>query len=253
MKGPNYQANYLSLAPQVANAEQKGLKVAKMLAVLKDAAIINESAEHSLAIDIGCSVGYFAHALAPYFSVVAGVDIDLEALKRATYSGDTRALFLIGDSQRLPFGDGTADLVICNHVYEHVPDAQTLFREINRVLRPGGACYLGAASRLTLVEPHYRLPFLSWLPKALAHRYMRATGRGSCYYEKLRTPWSLLRMLSEFERRDYTLSIIGHPDKYCARDMIPRGSVQDRIPLAVWKLAYWLLPSYVFVLYKRGR
>jgi len=38
-----------------------------------------------------------------------------------------------------------------------------------------------AGSRLALIEPHYRLPFLSWLPRPLATAYLRLSGRGSSY------------------------------------------------------------------------
>jgi SAM-dependent methyltransferase len=45
------------------------------------------------------------------------------------------------DLCRLPFDDGRFDVVLCNHVLEHVCDDAAALREIRRVLRPGGrAC-----------------------------------------------------------------------------------------------------------------
>jgi SAM-dependent methyltransferase len=38
----------------------------------------------------------------------------------------------------LSFGDATFDLVLCNELFEHVQDLELAFREIARVLRPGG-------------------------------------------------------------------------------------------------------------------
>ena len=52
--------------------------------------------------------------------------------------------------------------VVCNHVYEHVPDAAALMRDVHRVLRSDGVCYFAAGHTLQLIEPHYRVPFLSW-------------------------------------------------------------------------------------------
>ena len=42
------------------------------------------------------------------------------------------------DVQDLPFHDSEYDIVICNHVLEHVPDDKKAMKEILRVLKPGG-------------------------------------------------------------------------------------------------------------------
>jgi len=42
------------------------------------------------------------------------------------------------DVTDLALGDETTDLVVCNHVLEHVPDDRKAIAEIFRVLRPGG-------------------------------------------------------------------------------------------------------------------
>lgn len=104
----------------------------------------------------------------------------------------------VGDVLRLPLPDGSLDLAILNHLYEHVGDQPRLFREVHRVLRPGGTAYVSAGSRFAVVEPHYRLPFLSWLPRPLADRYLRWTGRGREYRGiRFRTHRALTRMMRE--------------------------------------------------------
>ena len=44
----------------------------------------------------------------------------------------------VADAEALPFGDGEFDLVIGHAVLHHIPDLDVAFREILRVLRPGG-------------------------------------------------------------------------------------------------------------------
>jgi len=46
------------------------------------------------------------------------------------------------DIQDMPFERESFDVVICNHVLEHVPDDRQAMREILRVLRPGGFAIL---------------------------------------------------------------------------------------------------------------
>jgi SAM-dependent methyltransferase len=48
----------------------------------------------------------------------------------------TRGVDLLSDIQRLPFADGSFDLIWCQHVLTHVPDDRASLRELARVLTP---------------------------------------------------------------------------------------------------------------------
>ncbi|OGR07506.1 MAG: hypothetical protein A2511_12245 [Deltaproteobacteria bacterium RIFOXYD12_FULL_50_9] len=251
MKPPLYQQDLSLSSPILLDFQYKQIKVDKMLAILADSGEISQVPKQ-LAVDIGCSRGFFTSALTAYFENVFGIDIDRHAISLAKSEAKYENLsYIVADSLLLPMPDNSVDLVICNHVYEHVPCAERLFAEIFRVLKPSGACYLGSASRLTLIEPHYHLPFLSWLPKFMADRYMRITGKGEYYYEKLRTYWGIKQLISQFNVVDYTLMVVADPDRFKARDLFPEGGFLARIPLGVWKCFYWLLPTYIFILRKR--
>lgn len=247
-----YQRGYSELAPVILDRAHKAPKIAKLLAVLRAAGVIGTGARCTLAADVGSSSGMFAEALGVVFDKVLAFDIDAAALRVGSTTGVDNVHPVLADSQHLPLKDAVLDLVICNHVYEHVPDAHRLFDEIHRVLRDGGICYFGAASRLTVIEPHYKLPFLSWLPKWAADPYMRWTGRGPRYYENLRTPWGIKRLLDGFQCADYTIAVLRDPEGFSARDMIRRGSWIEQVPSWAWRSVYWLLPSYILLLTKRG-
>ena len=87
----------------------------------------------------------------------------------------------IADGTCLPVRGGTFDLLILNHIYEHVADPIALFEETARVLRPGGRAYVSAGNKWMIMEPHYRLPFLSWMPARIADFYVRWMRRGASY------------------------------------------------------------------------
>ncbi|HVU94886.1 MAG TPA: methyltransferase domain-containing protein [Puia sp.] len=61
------------------------------------------------------------------------------------------------DATRLPFDDNSFDLLIANHILEHIPDDQQAMREMHRVLTPNGVAILqvpySQTLRNTLEEP----------------------------------------------------------------------------------------------------
>lgn len=92
--------------------------------------------------------------------------------------------FQLTSGVQLPFDDESFDIVVSNHVVEHVgqrPDQLVHLREIRRVLRPGGVAYLATPTRWALVEPHFKVPMLSWPPRGLRDRYLRVSRKGKAY------------------------------------------------------------------------
>jgi ubiquinone/menaquinone biosynthesis C-methylase UbiE len=130
-------------------------------------------------VDVGCSAGYIADSIAEQGGRTLGIDIDVPGLAKAHARFGEQVGFLCANGEQLPFPDGSVDVVVFNHIYEHVVDPVAVLRDITRVLKPNGAVYLGLGNRLGIMEPHYRLPFLSYLPPALADRYiaLKAAGR----------------------------------------------------------------------------
>ena len=123
-------------------------------------------------------------------------------------------------------------------------------KEIHRVLRQGGICFLAAGNRLRLVEPHYKLPLLSVLPGFLADWYLTISRKGSHYREKHLTYWGLRRLVSDFQVFDYTIRIIQDPEKYSATELCSPGSLQQKVALILCRLGYGLVPTFVFLLRK---
>jgi len=84
----------------------------------------------------------------------------------------------------LPFADYAFDLVVFNHVIEHVgtiDQQDRMLSEIRRVIRPGGRLYLAAPTKWALIEPHFRIPLLGAMPRPLADTIVRLAGKGERY------------------------------------------------------------------------
>jgi SAM-dependent methyltransferase len=247
-------------APQLAYSERMAAmldeegrrrKAAKILAVLRH--FLGRSDLGGLRVaDVGCSAGFIADELAAAGAAPAfGVDIDVPGLARAQRSFGERVRFVCGDGQRLPFRDRSLDVLVFNHIYEHVVDADAVVAELHRVLADDGVLYLGLGNRLGVVEPHYRLPFLSYLPPALADRYVRLSGRADHYHERFRTRPGLRRMLGAFRVWDYTLPVLRSPGYFAAHDMVPDRVA--RLPDPVLRALLPVVPTYLWVATKGER
>jgi ubiquinone/menaquinone biosynthesis C-methylase UbiE len=66
---------------------------------------------------------------------IVGLDISEGMLLRAKCR---LGKIVHGDSQRLPFRDGTFDVVLCRALLHHLPDPRQGIAEMARVLKPGG-------------------------------------------------------------------------------------------------------------------
>lgn len=230
-------------APSLADEALRARKAAKIQAVLAEEGMFDRAGIRIL--DIGCSFGIILTALTPADGLGVGIDID-----RNLGSRSDNVEFIRGDAEHLPFSPAAFDVVICNHVYEHTDDAKQLLREINRVLKTDGVCYFAGPNKFELIEPHYRLPFLSWLPRSLADRYMRISGKGSCYPEKPYSLPNIRTLVSNFQVISYTEKILRDPVRYNSTDILPVVSVKRLIAIVIYRFVPFFFPGFVYILKK---
>lgn len=89
------------------------------------------------ALDVGCGDGFFTWSVFRGKEISTGIDVAgslwPEAQRRGNY-GEVKEY----DGTRFPYPEGTFDTVICNCVLEHIPQSQTIIKEMHRVLKRGG-------------------------------------------------------------------------------------------------------------------
>ncbi len=91
-------------------------------------------------LDLGCGTGFVAARAGRFFSRPAGVDLSPGIV------GEARRLhpeipFLVADGDRLPFPAGRFDAAASVALLHHLFDHEAVFREVFRVLKPGGIFY----------------------------------------------------------------------------------------------------------------
>ena len=152
--GIGYSGEELELLPEGANM---GLSCGNPTAIA-------ELEPGQVVLDLGSGGGFdvfiAAKKLGPDGRAI-GVDMTPEMISKARAgipkftekTGLSNVEFRLGEIEHLPAADGSVDVVISNCVINLSPDKQQVWREIGRVLRPGGkACISDIALRKPLPE-----------------------------------------------------------------------------------------------------
>ena len=104
-------------------------------------------------LEIGAGTGYFTLNLLRAGAIEQATCTDISPGMLAALSANAQRLGLRvetvpADAERLPFEDGSFDLVLGHAVLHHLPDLPASFAELARVLAPGGTLlFAGEPSR----------------------------------------------------------------------------------------------------------
>lgn len=178
-------------------------------------------------LDAGCGANP-RRGLAAGFGQHVCVDFSEVGLAKALQKLGGSAVGIVADLTDLPMDDGSFDAVSCENVLFHmVPSDQArAFRELYRVLSPGGQLWIGYTK-----GPH-------WPPEKVA-RCLRGLGRGILH------PFRALAGRSRPPAAE-TLLYEPQPVRWW-RDLLLRLGAQYRLAARPWLDSRWTRPLPLFL------
>jgi SAM-dependent methyltransferase len=134
---------------------------------------------------------------------------------------------------RLPFAGNTFDVVISTSVLEHAQNKEDFFREIHRVLRPGGfAMHLYPGKWYLPYEPHIYVPLANFLWPHCPAWWLGL--------------WALLGVRNEFQKNLPWQSVAAANQRYCREGLSYWTTRQYReLSLKVYGNCRWPMRFYI--------
>jgi SAM-dependent methyltransferase len=178
-------------------------RVEKAAHILEELALLGIDPEVKLTVlCAGCGVGFIPYIIARHtvWTYIAG-ELDEERVHRHPWVRQ-RLRILRLDATLMPFPDDTFDLVVCNHVIEHVPAWEALTQELHRVVRPGGLVYVATPN---IYRPKVPLRIMLRSKKLLPRDTRIALHLGFALHE-LRDLFAHFSQLHNFNRTHASLN-----------------------------------------------
>lgn len=120
-------------------------------------------------LDLGCGNGTETLQVAKLVGVTGwavGLDLTTEMIQQAMKAAERAKIgnvhFAIGDIEQLPFGNESFTLVISNCVINHARNKNKVYREIFRVLQPGGRFMVSDAVSKRPLPDYIKEDALAW-------------------------------------------------------------------------------------------
>ena len=115
----------------------------------------NENVKGKRILDLGCGYGWCEKSLLlKGAKEIVGVDISISDIEIAKKLKNKSLHFYVASATKLPFKYSSFDTVVCWEVLEHLVRGteNLLFKEVHRVLKPGGYLFLSTPNKNILVS-----------------------------------------------------------------------------------------------------
>lgn len=132
-------------------------------------------------LDIGAGRGNFLLFLKKEGVDAHGVELNHAYIEQALSAAAKQQIDIDlrqGAAEDLPYDDNEFGFVNLSEVIEHVNEPEKVLTEVHRVLKDDGFVYISMPSRFSVIDPHYHLWFINWIPRRFSNLFATFFGKG---------------------------------------------------------------------------
>ncbi|XP_078000543.1 putative methyltransferase DDB_G0268948 [Glandiceps talaboti] len=159
-----------------------------------------------MALDVACGTGISTRILSNHFDEVIGCDISESQINEAKkVETATNVVYRVAPAEDLPVDSSSVDLITIASSIHLLPDRQTFFSEVDRVLKPGG-CLAMYQSRPTVLSCSDRSEDMA----SLLHYYLfrELAQYQQPHFQLVENDYRDIELPYSDEERNYRLSIV---------------------------------------------
>lgn len=178
---------------------------------------LREEAPGSALLDVGCGTGFIIDIAKRHFTSIDGIDVTPAMLAKVDKgSEDCRISVQVGQIEALPFPDESFDAVSAYAVLHHLSELDRAFREVARVLKPGGVFYSDLDPNFyfwdaftQLREEDIRTPFVAREFNAVRHKDQELESNFGVDPEVLRVAETMKHEKGGFKEEELQQALLG--------------------------------------------
>lgn len=183
-------------------------------------------------LDLGCRTGHLLSALLRVGFDAYGCDIRAYWSEDPLVASDRLSVISL-IPYRLPFDENTFDIVVSTSVLEHVQNKEECFREIHRVLRPGGyALHIYPGKWYLPYDPHTYVPLSNYFGRGCPRWWFGL--------------WAILETCTKKQRSKSWKKVLESNYKYCQEELFYWSNRQYRkLSLRIFGNCSWPMQFYI--------
>ena len=139
-------------------------------------------------LDFGCGDGFFAQVVFGKHTLDMGLEIDNNPRIEEAKERNVYKKILLYDGLTIPLKNSTAQTVISNCVFEHIPNIQKSVNEIHRILQKNGHCITTVMtsdwSNMMLGTKIFGKRYAKWMNKRQEHESLLSRKQWGTLFKK---------------------------------------------------------------------